>query len=104
VGKLVFIEGIMNIHYYKRILMNNLKSFTTSMGLDNFIFQQDNNPKHTFDLLKGYFERQEIKLLKRFSQSPDLNPIEHVWAHMKRCLNGKSFGTKDELKTALREI
>jgi transposase len=104
IGRLVFIEGIMDSPYYKRILVNNLKRSATSMGLTDFIFQQDNDPKHTSELLREYFERQEIKLLEWPSQSPDLNPIEHVWAHMKRCLAGKSFGTRDELKAELKSI
>ncbi|GFW18300.1 transposable element Tcb1 transposase [Trichonephila clavipes] len=47
VGSLVFIDGIMNYKLYIDVL-NNLKESAKKLGLDgNFIFQQDNNPKHT---------------------------------------------------------
>jgi hypothetical protein len=31
---------------------------------------------------------QDIKLLDWPAQSPDLNPIEHTWDHLKNCLLG----------------
>ncbi|GFV47694.1 transposable element Tc1 transposase [Trichonephila clavipes] len=48
VGKLVFIDGIMHKIAYLNILQNNLKESADNLGLgSNFIFQQDNDPKHT---------------------------------------------------------
>jgi transposase len=50
------------------------------MGLDHFIFQQDNDPKHTSKLAKRFFEEKNIELLPWAPQSPDLNPIENLWS------------------------
>ncbi|GFX88982.1 transposable element Tc1 transposase [Trichonephila clavipes] len=48
VGKLVFIDGIMHKMAYLNILQNNLKESADNLGLgSNFIFKQDNDPKHT---------------------------------------------------------
>ncbi|GFW97804.1 transposable element Tcb1 transposase [Trichonephila clavipes] len=49
VGNLVFIDGIMMDHkLYIDILNNNLKESAKKLGLDgDFIFQQDNDSKHT---------------------------------------------------------
>ncbi|GFW89396.1 transposable element Tcb2 transposase [Trichonephila clavipes] len=48
VGNLVFIDGIMDHKLYIDILNNNLKESAKKLGLDgNFIFQQDNDHKHT---------------------------------------------------------
>ena len=30
----------------------------------------------------------DIKLMDWLAQSPDLNPIEDTWGHLKRCLSG----------------
>jgi hypothetical protein len=48
-----------------------------------FVFQQDNDPKHTFRLCKGYFTKKESDgLLHHMTwppQPPDFNSIEIVW-------------------------
>ncbi|ORD99487.1 hypothetical protein A0H76_775 [Hepatospora eriocheir] len=46
-GRIVFIEKTMNAAMYKQILTQNLKQSALEMGLEEFIFIQDNDPKHT---------------------------------------------------------
>jgi transposase-like protein len=49
----------------------------------SFVFQQDNDPKHTSRLFKGYLTKKEsdgvLHQMTWSPQSPDLNPIEMVW-------------------------
>jgi transposase len=48
------------------------------------LFMQDNAPIHTAKKVKKWFTDQGIPLLDWAPYSPDLNPIEHVWAMMKK--------------------
>ncbi len=89
---------------YVNILANNLGDSAAIMGLDSFIFQQDNDPKHTSGYAKDYFLTKNIQALEWPSQSPDLNPIEHLWAYVKYHLRNFKPKNKNELKEKIVEI
>ncbi len=89
VGYVAEVEGRMDANQYVDILENNLLPSMEESGvpLEDVIFQQDGDSKHTSHKATEFFQDHDIKVLDWPPQSPDINPIEHLWHHIKTELN-----------------
>ena len=102
VGSLHFCTENVNQTYYQHILNVALPESIGLLDLpDDFVFMQDNAPAHKAKSTRRYFETNGIEILNHPPQSPDLNPIEHVWCHMSRELMNAAPKTLQELTVAI---
>ena len=87
-GRLVKIEGKMNAAMYRDILEENLLQSALDLRLGRwFIFQQDNDPKHTAKISKEWLQDSSVNVIEWPSQSPDQNPVERLWCDLKKAVH-----------------
>ena len=65
---------------------------------------QDGALAHTAHSVKDYFAKNKIRVLDWCARSPDLNPVEHIWAWMGRQLARIRITSIEHLKEVLHEI
>ena len=100
---IIIFTGILKADKYCTILDTGLKPFIDKAFPDkNYRFQQDNDPKHTSELAQNYFQTNQINWWKTPAESPNLNPIENVWATLKYFLRYQHKPTNlDTLKEGI---
>lgn len=102
-GNIHFIDGIMNKEVYLDILKDNLHSSARKLRISRgLIFQQDGDPKHTSKLVANWFRQKKVTVLEWPAQSPDLNPIEHLWSILKKKVQEQNPSNINNLKEIIK--
>ena len=97
VGSFYRVKGIMKKEQHREILIHHMRPSAKRLNGNDFIFQHDNDLKHTSNLVKNYLQNQRIEVLSWPPQSSDLSPIENLWYELNRQLNNRQCNTEDEL-------
>ena len=97
-GALHKINGITRKENYVDILKQHLKTSVRKLKLGRkWVFQMDNDPKHTSKVVSKWLKDNKVKVLGWPSQSPDLNPIGDLWAELKKCVRARRPTTLTQL-------
>ena len=105
-GPLVILDGKVTGQVYRNLLQDHLLPFFDSLNDEiPYLFQDDNAPVHWAATTMRWKDENMISCLPWPAQSPDLNPIEHVWDYLERKVRARQRKPKnrDELVTALQE-
>ena len=62
----------------------------------DFMFQQDNDPKHKALTTTAFLEANQVRILEWPPQRPDLNPTEKLWAIMEQNMLERTPSNDDE--------
>lgn len=107
-------QGYMHIfsekldkHLYKKILSANLLPsarlhFSAAPPrVEPWFFLHDNDPKHTSGVVKEWLHNNGVTVIDFPPYSPDLNPIENLWAAMARAVEQHACETQEELQDVI---
>ena len=95
-------------YYVERLLPVYVAAVKSMREIDDkpWLLQEDGDPSHGIKkkgLAQEYKEAHNIQNLSHLAQSPDLNPIEGIWAILKQRLRRRIFNSEEEMKEALQE-
>lgn len=96
--------GRMNAKNYLGVLENHFKPSIELLQRpgEKVIFQQDGATCHTAKTVKRWLRKEGVELLEWPANSPDLNPIEHIWVEIDKKLAINQPNSMAELEEALQ--
>lgn len=104
-SNLVVLEGRQNSADYIYTVSEHILPFAhANYGID-YVYMQDNASIHASYEIMGFFKEQGVTVLDWPARTPDLNPIENVWAILARKVysNGKQYTSVADLTVAVQD-
>jgi transposase len=101
---LTFVDGNVNSDKYINILHSTLLPLLEDLPLSmwkKIVFQQDNARPHTARTTIDFLHTHHISVPYWPALSPDINPIENVWAIMKRKVRLKEPTSLESLRNEI---
>jgi hypothetical protein len=90
-GPLVDLSGTIDATAYQHILDSHLRPTALRwFGRHEWWYQQDNAPAHKAASTRRWLENHHIRVIEWPPYSPDLNPIENLWALLKQEVHKES--------------
>lgn len=101
---IVVLDGRQSSSHYIETLQTNLLPLMSNIPQEEIVFQHDNCPIHASRATKQWLNAQKINCMDWPSLSPDLNPMENLWAVLTQRVycNGRQFTTRQSLIEAIR--
>jgi hypothetical protein len=104
-GPLIPVIGTMRQANYLATLQEHLLPKVTEwFGSDQCIYQQDNAPCHKAASVRNFLQQQTFEVMEWPPYSPDLSPIENLWAIVKRRVHSSTINNKQQLQDRVLDV
>ena len=94
----------MNSKIYREIINDQLFPFVAQNYDYKAKLHQDNDSKHSSRICSDALKNWDIQWVKSPPKSPDLNPIEWVWADLKKKVRKRLCTCEQDLIQAVKEF
>ena len=102
--ELHFFTSSIDSLYYQDILDEVLIEEANTLYPDGWYLVQDNARPHVSCSTKSFSQQRSVNVLDWPSLSPDMNPVENVWALMKHEVEKSLPTTLAQLKSVIQDV
>jgi len=103
-GPIKIVTGTLNAIRYQEEILNDVDVVCNRLVGDGrpYIFMHGGAQAHRAATTRAFLEAKGVRVLPWCGNSPDLNPIENLWAMVQRSVNRARVRNRHELIDAIR--